>query len=282
MTMKFARLLAFLVVIGHAAPAAFAQPAPPPLTPSVAPAVVTQPAAQPPADATEEYVIGPEDTIEIGILGQADRTRARVYTDGSIQLNLLGRVMVAGRNPRQLGAELAKAFEAGGYYSNPIVSVEIVGYASRYVTVLGAFGQPGLIPMNRSYHLSEILARVGGVRDTAADYIIVRSEGQPEKRYLISKLSSGDAADDPQVAPGDKIFSPTAEVFYVSGQVKGPGAFPVTSGLTIAQAIAKAGGLTDSGSDKKVKVTRAGKSEKMKPDAIVQGGDVLVIGERLF
>ncbi|MFL5297721.1 MAG: SLBB domain-containing protein [Phenylobacterium sp.] len=230
----------------------------------------------------QEYVIGPEDVVDVNVVGQPDHTRARVYTDGSIQVALIGRVNASGRTPKQLGADIAAALKAGGYYADPVVSVEVVGYSSRYVTVLGSVAQPGLVPINRTYRLSELLARVGGVREGAADYLIVRPESGPEKRYIVDKLAAGDASQDPQVHAGDKIFIPPAEMFYITGQVKSPGTYPIKTDMTIAQAIARGGGLTDSGSDKKVGVTRAGKKVKMAPTEKVQPGDILDIGERLF
>lgn len=251
--------------------AAFAQPAPSVASPPGAPA-----AAQ-----AVEYILGPEDVVEFEVVGTADRTRTRIYTDGTIQANMIGRVSAAGKTPRELGAEIAKGLKAGGYYADPVVNVEVVGYASRYVTVLGAVGNPGLVPINKPYRLSEILARVGGVKDVAADYIIVRSETGGEKRYDVDKLASG-AIDDPVIIAGDKIFSPQAQVFYISGQVSQPGSYPMKTGMTIAQAIAKGGGLTESGTDKKVKVRRGGKKLKLAPDAKVEPDDVLTVSERLF
>jgi polysaccharide export outer membrane protein len=229
-----------------------------------------------------EYVLGPEDVIEVEVVGQPDKLRARVYTDGTIQLNLVGKITAAGKTPRELGAEIVAILKSGGFYANPVVNVEVSNYASRYVTVLGAVASPSLVPINRAYRLSEILARVGGVQATAADFLIVRPETGPEKRYLIADLATGDATKDPFVVPGDKIFSPVAEVFYISGQVNAPGSFPVRSDLTVRQAIARAGGLTASGSDKKVAVNRGGNKVKLKADDKVEPGDVLVIGERLF
>ncbi len=251
------------------------------------PAAPIQPVTPPAAAATAapsaaEYVLGPEDAVEIEVVGTSDKVRGRIYTDGTIQTNLGGRIMAAGRTPRELGAEIAKALKAGGYYSDPVVNVEIVGYASRYVTVLGSVSAPGLVPINRAYRLSEILARVGGVRTDAADYIIVRPENGTEKRYNVSKMAAGDPEQDPIVNAGDKIFSPEAELFYISGQIKSPGAYAMKSGMTVAQAIAKGGGLSESGSDKKVDVRRAGKKVKLKIDALVEAGDVLTVGERLF
>lgn len=232
--------------------------------------------------ANQEYVLGPEDVLEIAVLGTNDKTRGRIYTDGTLQVNLIGKVTAAGKTPPELSVEVAKQLKAGGFYADPVVSVDIVGFASRYVTVLGAVGNPGLVPINRPYRLSEILARVGGVREGSADYLIVRSETGPEKRYDVEKLAAGTVDQDPFVSPGDKIFSPVAEVFYISGQVRSPGTLPIKNGMTIGQAIARAGGLTDSGSDKHVKVKRGGKEIKLESDAKVEPGDVLTISERLF
>ena len=113
--------------------------------------------------------------------------------------------------------------------------------------------------------------------------MVLRPESGPERRLSITSLATGDASQDPVVTPGDKIFSPMAEVFYVSGQVKTPGSYPVLAGMTLRMAIAKGGGLTDIGSDRGVKVThKDGNVEKLDLDGKIAPGDVIVIGERLF
>jgi polysaccharide export outer membrane protein len=236
------------------------------------------------ADSTSaEYVLGRDDVVQVGLLGRNDfGGRARVQVDGTIQLNFIGKVPAAGHTPAELSDSIRKALQAGGYFSDPVVTVEVVGYASRYVTVLGLVGNPGLIPINRPYRLSEILARVGGVREGAADYIVVRPDNGPERRLAIKDLATGDSKQDPYVQPGDKIYAPVAETFYIYGQVKSPGSFALTSDMTVRQAVARGGGLTESGSDKKIDVTRGGKKTKLKLDDKVLPGDVLVVGERLF
>jgi polysaccharide biosynthesis/export protein len=230
------------------------------------------------------YVLGPQDVIEVAVLGRNDfTTRARVGEDGMIQLPFLGTLQAAKKTTTQLSADIGQALEKGGYFSNPILRVEIVAYASRYVTVLGAVATPGLVPVDRPYHLSEILARVGGTREDAAEYLIVRPENGPEQHYSIRALITGDPSQDPNVSPGDRILIPKADLFYISGQVKSPGAFGLESGMTLRQAIARAGGLTDIGNDHGVKVTGAdGKVRTLQLDEPVEAKDVIVVGERLF
>lgn len=252
------------------APAAGSGPPPAPMLESV-------------PDTSGAYILGRDDVVEVSLLGRSDfGGRARVQVDGTIQLPLVGKIAAAEKSTSALADAVRKALQAGGYYADPVVNVEVASYASRYIIVLGAVGTPGLMPMNKPYRLSEVLAKVGGVREGAADYIIVRPENGPEKRYPIQELATGDSSKDPYVQAGDKIYSPSADIFYVTGQVKSPGAISLLPGMTIRMAIVRAGGLTDSGSDKKVEVNRGGKKLKLTPDDKVEAGDVVVIAERLF
>lgn len=246
-----------------------------------APQTVASPTA---ASSDQTYILGAGDVIEVSVLGRTDfTTRSRVGQDGSILLPYLGSVSVTGKTSSDFGATVGQSLEKGGYFAHPIVKVEIVSYASRYVIVLGSVGSPGLLPVDRPYRLSEILARVGGVKDGAADFVVLRSEKGAERHIAISALATGDIAEDPYVQPGDKIFSPAAEVFYISGQIKEPGAFAMRPDMTLRMAIARAGGLTDIGTDHGVKITRVGKKvDKADLDEKIQPGDVIVIGEKLF
>lgn len=276
------RIAGFLIAICcglSASWGAAAQPAGPTSPPPVA-----VPGAPQPPNPDQSYVLGPDDVVEIEVLGRADfRTRARIGADGKIQLPFLGDVEASNRTSRELGEQVARALEAGGYFSRPVMRVEIVGYASRYAVVLGAVGSPGLVPINRAYRLSEIIARVGGVRADGADHIIIRPEVGPERRITVRAMATGDSTEDPYVAPGDKIYVPTAEVFYISGQVKSPGAYPVNSDMTFRMAIARGGGITEMGNERRIKVTRNGQEVgKVDLDGKVLPGDIVVIGERLF
>ncbi len=234
--------------------------------------------------ASQNYILGAADVIEVSVLGRPDfTTKGRIGEDGTIRVPYLGSVTASNKTTVQLADELGKALESGGYFSHPIVKVDVSSYASRYVTVLGNVGSPGLIPVDRAYRLSEIVARVGGVKETGADYVVFRPRVGAERHITVQALATGDLKDDPYVSPGDKIYSPDADLFYVSGQVKAPGAFPLRANVTLRMAISRAGGLTESGSDKSVTVTRAGqKLPHVDLDSKVMPGDILLIGERLF
>jgi polysaccharide biosynthesis/export protein len=281
--LRMALLGAFLLVAPVNAMAQ-TDPAAPPSQATPAPAGPATPQA---TAVDSSYLLGPGDVVEIGLVGRADfGSRARVSTDGTILLPMIGSIEASNRTVIQLADDVRQALIKGGFYADPVVRTEVVGINSRYVTVLGSVGNPGLLPLDRNYRLSEILAKVGGRSGSGADFILLtKASGGPTERYSIAQLASGGPDKDPLVHSGDKIFIPTTEnqVFYISGQVNTPGSYPVTEGLTVRMAIAKGGGVNENGSEKKVKLVRDGKPVKgVKLEDPIKVGDIVTIGERLF
>jgi polysaccharide export outer membrane protein len=283
--------IAFLLFVSGVAAAA-QPPAPAALPPAAQAQIQAQtqqsrppaPATQAARDTAEGYVLGADDVIEVSVLGQPEfATRARVRANGTIQLPFIGEQRVAGETALSLAPKIAERLRSGGYYAKPVVNIEIASFASRYVTLLGSIAQPGLQPVDREYRLSEIIARAGGLRETGADFVtLTRADGE-QKNYAFDKLASGGPEDDPMVRPGDKIFVPEADLFYIYGQVNAPGVYPIRGGpMTVRKAIARGGGFNASGSAGRIKLFRGGVETKVKLDAEIKAGDVLVVGERLF
>ncbi len=263
-----------------------ATPAAPPRPEAAKPAAATPAAAPAKTEASTAdsgYVFGPDDVIEVSVLGQPEfTTRARIRADGTIVLPYVGSTAISGDTPVSLAKRIAGVLKAGGYYSNPIVNIEIAGYASRYVIVLGAVGVPGLQPVDRPYRVSEIVARAGGIRGDGADFVVVRREKGGELKLPFEKLATGDAEDDPFVLPGDKVYVPPAETYYIYGQINAPGVYPLRDKLTLRKAIARSGGLGAAGSEKKISVYRDGKKTTIALDEPILPDDVVVIGQRSF
>lgn len=229
------------------------------------------------------YVIGVGDVVEIAVLGREEfKPRVQVQVDGTVQLPYLHSVMASNLTVIQLRERVAKLLRDGGYYVDPVVNVTVASYASRYVTVLGEFSTPGLIPVDRAYRVSEILARAGGARPSAGDDLVLRRATGEEVVLPIVMLSRGGPADDPLVQPGDKLFIAAAPNFYIYGQVNAPGAYRVERGMTLRMALARGGGLTERGSTGRLSLIRNGRQLRVTLDAVLQGGDTVVVGERFF
>ena len=76
----------------------------------LAPALTS--AAEPGKDADQAYVLGPQDMIEVAVLGQPEyTTRTRIRTDGTLALPYVGVVAAQGKTALDFAsnAEIKKA-----------------------------------------------------------------------------------------------------------------------------------------------------------------------------
>lgn len=279
-------MMRFLASFAAMVAAAFAVPAAAQTAPATQPAVVVaQPATAPtPTSLGEGYVIGIGDTLDVVMVGVEDfRGRVVVQQDGTIQLPYVGSLRALDKTLLQLGKEIADSLDRGGYYVKPAIQVTVAQITSRYVTVLGAVGSPGLVPVDRAYRASEMIARVGGIRPGGAETFYLRREGGAEIPLTMEQIARGGGDADPIVNPGDKIFVPEAPTFYIYGQVNSPGTFPIQNAMSLRMALARAGGLTSLGSDKRITVIRGGEElKKFNLSDPIQDDDVIVVGERFF
>lgn len=242
-------------------------------------------AAVPPAAAQSVwsgYQLGAEDQIEVQIFGQGGSTvKTRIKSDGSITLPLVGRVEASNRTTQALASAVQEQLKRGGYINNPIVNVEILEYASRTVTVLGEFNRPGIVPLDRPVTLTELVARVGGLKEGGADIVEVRRAGGKIEPYSLILIARG-RTPDVALQPGDAVFAGTAPQYYIYGQIGNAGTFRIAPGMTVRQALARAGGPTLSGSERKVTLYRAGRELDADLAGLVQPDDVLFVRERIF
>lgn len=280
MTERFAKTITAALAASLTVSTAFAQVPPPPRAPA-APAPAA-PAAKG-TSVADGYVLGPTDLVEVTVLGRDEfKPRVQVQADGTIQLPFIGTMKAADLTVLQLREAVRSALVSGGYYAAPIVNVAVVNYASRYAIVLGEVQSPGLVPVDRAYRVSEIIARVGGTKPGADTVTLVTAAGETTTLNVNAIATSGPDGD-PIVNPGDKLFVPPAKTFYIYGQVTQPGTYPIDKDMTLRKALARGGGLTELGSEKKVKLFRDGKEIKnFDPAAPIKDGDVIVIGERFF
>lgn len=233
---------------------------------------------------TEGYVVGVGDIVEVSVLGREDyRARVQVQVDGTIQLPLIKDIKASDRTVLQLRNDIRRALISGQYFNDPAVSVVVAGYSSRNVTILGEIVNPGIVPVDRSYRLSEIIARAGGLKETASSEITLTRENGERQSYDLKKIATGSDQDDPIVNPNDRIFIDKLAEVYVTGQVNSPGVQALRGVTTLRVAIARAGGVNAQGSMKRVKVYRDGKRIKdFSLDDAIQPGDSIEVGERLF
>ncbi|MCC2979780.1 MULTISPECIES: SLBB domain-containing protein [unclassified Sphingomonas] len=228
------------------------------------------------------YRLGVNDELQISVFGTHPiDVKTRVKEDGSVTVPMLGDVPASGQTTREFAETIAKRLRSGKLYTNPVVNVEVVNFVSNAVTVFGSLQSPGIYPLDRPLTLAMALARAGGTRSDAADYVILKRAGRPDQRVRTDD-PEGLGLAQPLVA-GDTLFVPPAPMIFVYGQVNKPGRIPLRSDMTVMQALAEAGGPTLAGSRRRVTLTRGSVSQKRVPlDAKVQPGDVFYVNEKLF
>jgi polysaccharide export outer membrane protein len=230
------------------------------------------------------YVLGPNDAIQVVVYGQPEfSVSTRIKADGTIVMPLIGAVKASGQTNIGLAKSITDALEKTGFLKSPIVNIEVVNFVSQSANIAGKVGSPGILPLDRPYHVLEALLRVGWVRDNAAPYVYLRRPGQAEMRLAVEDLVRGGPDKDLLLRPGDTVFVPDADVAYLLGAVSRPGPFAVLPNMTIRQALAAAGGVGPSGSSNKVGLVRDGAKEiDVDTSQIVQKNDIITVKERLF
>lgn len=216
-----------------------------------------------PGTAQKDYVIGPEDVLEVTVFGEEELSRkVTVSIEGSITLPLIGKVQAAGLAASQLSLRIAELY-SGRYLVKPQVSVFIKEYKSKRVLVLGAVKQPGLHTLTRETSLLEVLGMAGGLADDAGLELMLlrpsekRSGGGPItlgearqeeiKIIPVKPLLEGNLANNLPVKANDTIYVgyKTDKTVYVLGQVRSPGKYPLGTNSTIIEMISRAGGVTE-------------------------------------
>ena len=253
----------------------------------------------PALQAQTNYVLGPQDVLNINVLGEEDLSRKyTIEQDGTFTFPLIGRVTARGLTLRSLEQELRTKLITGGFLKNPEISVAVDAYQSQRIMIWGQVNNPGEYQLSGDTTLLSALAKAGSITPGAgSEAVIVRAgkgqeaDGTPSEPEIIridlTELQEGNLALNIPLRDGDTINVPKAQSVFVAGHVKNPGGYAVEEGMTVHQVLALAGGLTDRGSDRRINITRAidGKKKELKGvklTSLVQPGDMIVVGQRIF
>ena len=259
-------------------------------------------AAAAPAAQVSNYIVGPQDVLTITVYDQQDLGgKYTVEADGTFTFPLIGRIRAGGLTLRQVEESMRKEL-SNGFFKNPQISVAVEQYRSQRVFIVGEVRNPGTYALTGDMTLIEAIARAGSASENAGgEALIVRSlraseidgpvlpeqeDGSEVIRVDLKELQSGKLSQNARLQDGDTIFVPRAELVYVFGQVKNPGAYPLQKGTTVLQALSLAGGISDRGATGRIKVVRIenGRRTELKArlDDSVRPGDTIIVPERFF
>lgn len=160
---------------------------------------------------TSDYIIGPEDVLDIIVWHNQDVSRVvPVRPDGRISLPLINDVVAVGKTPAQLTAEITDRL--GRFITNPSVAVLVKEVNSYAIFVLGEVAKPGKYPLKTRTNLLQAISIAGGFTLSAARnrVLIYRSgkNGKTNQRINVSYdeiVLRNDIDQNIELTPGDTI-----------------------------------------------------------------------------
>nr|WP_297351712.1 polysaccharide export protein EpsE [uncultured Caldimonas sp.] len=242
---------------------------------------------------TREYVLGPGDVIRVNVFQSPDLSlEARVSESGAITYPLLGQVQVGGISVVQAEKRIADGLRSGNYVKQPQVSILVVQVRGNQASVLGQVNRPGKYPLElANTRLTDLIAMAGGVSTAGADVIVVTGvrNGKPFRKEidLPSIFMGGKTADDMVMQNGDVAYVDRMPTIYIYGEVQRPGALRLERDMTVMQALATGGGLTQRGTERGLRVHRRGEDGRVQViqptmEDKLRDGDVVYVRESLF
>lgn len=274
----------------------------------------------------EDYRIGPRDVIEIRVEDAPELSMViPVNADGTFLMNYLGRLKAQEKTPEDLSREIADGLR-GKYLKNPQVLVAVKQYYSRSFFITGAVQRPGVYQIEGRPSLFKLITVAGGLRENYGSTAFIMREVKDKKlpsdtdapkmkqvsatanqtanagdednaEYTvqtvnISGMQRGQVTNNMRLEPGDSVYIPPADVFYVAGEVNAPGQFPLSEGTTLRQAMALAQGTTfnaatgegvifrtdlSTGKREEIKVNIAEVMKNKKQDLTLQANDIVMV-----
>lgn len=213
-------------------------------------------------DGKPEYIIGPEDVLEVIVkIGfEEKKYEVIVMPTGYITVSFVS-VKADGLTVRELeellGEELKKIVK------EPWIFVRVKDFKSKKVMTTGAI-KAGIYYLSGKTTLFELLVMAGGHSPDAnlKDIRIQREDGTVLEVNLFAFLSEGKIEYDPEIMAGDRVYVPSIrdirDMIFVFGEVKSPGAYPFSQGLTAVQAVGLASGYTDTAFLEDARIIRGG------------------------
>ena len=243
--------------------------------------------------AAEEYRLGPGDVVKITVYNNADlTTEAEVGQDGKISFPLIGAVTVGGLTRSEAEKAISQSLGSGGFVPNAYVNMLVSQYRSRQVSVIGEVNKPGKYPIDRMANVTDLLAAAGGITPKGSNMITVikKDKNGQTTRYQINVkdvLGAGDLTKNVRIDSDDIIYVPPMSVFYIYGEVRQPGSYPLTPDMTVRQALSLGGGLTVRGTERGIKVERKGKDGRPQTYGaqltdLLKADDVVYVPESWF
>lgn len=199
-----------------------------------------------PAWASADYTLGTGDFVKVTVYGDAELMReVRVAENGVLSFPLIGEVRVGGLTTVEAEKVISEQLKKGGFIANPQVSVVVVQFLSKTVSVLGGVLKPGRYPVTRPSDIKDMIAEAGGITSEGSEIVTLVSGDKRSEFDLHEVISHKGSKDEITVIGGETIYVGTRDVAVV-GQLLRPAKYSIQGGMRkISDFISLAGGPTE-------------------------------------
>ncbi len=172
-----------------------------------------------------------------------------VDSDGRITIPFIGQVQASGRTPQQISRDIVSRLN--GMAHQPQVIVRVARNATTNVTIVGDVANSTRVPLTaRGERVLDVLASAGGVKQPVGKTVIQITRGT-EVASLPLETIIKEPRQNIRLQPDDVVtalFQPYSFTALGATGANAEIAFEAT-GITLAQALGRAGGLQDQRAD---------------------------------
>ena len=168
---------------------------------------------------TADYIIGPEDVLEIAVWRTPELSRqVMVRPDGRVSLPLIGDVKAVGLTTLELRDRITEKLKA--YKENPTVAIVVGAINSYYFFTQGAVGSTAKIPLLSRTTLIQAITLAGGlapdaVRSRITIFRLGRAGVAPEKIVVSYDDIILRGAENIVLKPGDTLVVPSETMVLI-------------------------------------------------------------------
>ncbi|MDQ8195944.1 polysaccharide export protein [Coraliomargarita sp. SDUM461004] len=167
-----------------------------------------------------KYLLSPFDRVSISVYGEPElQSEQRVSDEGTLSIPLLGEIAVGNLSVSKAQKVIETAFIEERYLVRPVVTINIVEFAPKVVTVVGEVARPGSIeipPGRNGLAIQVAIAEAGGFTGAAQKgQVSVERKGADGSKTTfevdvnaIFKAEGKNAEEVFVVLPDDIIFIP--------------------------------------------------------------------------
>ena len=215
----------------------------------------------------EEYIIGPDDVLDISFWQYPSlNTRVKVGLDGKISLDIIGQIDAADKTTQQLQSDIVRQISRLNKDISQAV-IRVVEFRHRYIYIIGQVAAPGKMSFEVIPDLWTIINDAGGATGQAdlsrvtivrggedagrIEVVNVREAIENETLDQLPGIRREDTIEIPPMpanVPAPDLAQTTEKknIIYVMGAVNNPGVIGSQENIDMLEVLALAGGPSES------------------------------------